>query len=295
MTRHNWRAVGHATLIIAATLLLSACGVSTTTGAQPTVTTPQPTATPQPTCASALPGATAINLQQQGFIYPIVFPDGSVGLTPQKILSGSGLFTIYSFRVCSPDTTTAGVKSFFSSHLGALEHGWLDAQTFPTDGGLMVSCGQAQCWFNPKGGPLYYLVFGHYADQGNGVVTYLATWAVSPDFPTCGPNYMASGSARDVYFIPGYTPPFPLPPISSTVPDDASGGLRGFDVCSPGTVQSVNAFLMKELPATGWTKIASNPACFYSSQCWRNGSAVISWKVGSDPLNWTIAWRAVQP
>ncbi len=295
MSRHTWRAAGRATLIIAATLLLSACGVSTTTGGQPTATTTQPTATPQATCASVLPGATAINLQRQGFLYPIVFPSGSVGVAPQQMVSGLGLFTVYSFMVCSQDTSTTAVKSFFSSHLGALEHGWLGSQTFPADGGLMASCGATQCWFNPKGGPLYYLIFDQYADKGNDVVTYQARWAVSPNFPTCGPNYMASGSARDVYFIPGYTPPFPLPPISSTVPDDASGGLHGFDVCSPGTTQSVSAFLTKELPATGWTKITANPACFYSSQCWRNGSAVVSWNVGSDPLNWTIAWRAVQP
>lgn len=296
MSMRDWRTARRATLIIAATLLLSACGASSTTGGQPTATTaPQPTATAEATCASALPGATAINLQGQGFVYPIVFPTGSVGVAPQQVASGPGIFTVYSFMVCSPDTTPAEVKAFFASHLGVLKHGWLGAQTFPTDGGLMANCGATQCWFNPKGGPLYYLIFDQYADKGGGVVTYQARWAVSPEFPACGPNFVASGSARDVYFIPGYTPPFPLPPLSSTVPDDASGGLRGYDVCSPGTAQSVNAFLTKELPATGWTKIATSSACFYSSQCWRNGSTILSWNVGNDPLNWNIAWRATQP
>ncbi|HEX5440713.1 MAG TPA: hypothetical protein VFW76_07500 [Ktedonobacterales bacterium] len=295
MSSYTRRVAGRATLIITATLLLSACGVSSATGGQPTATTTQPTTIPQATCASVLPGAAAINLQQQGFIYPIVFPPGSVGVAPQQVASGPGLFTVNSFTVCSPDTTAAAVKSFFSSHLGALEHGWLGAQAFPADGGLMASCGETQCWYNPKGGPVYYLIFDQFADKGAGVVTFQARWAISPEFPACGPNYMASGSARSVYFLPGYTPPLPLPPLSSTVPDDAAGGLRGYDVCSPGTTQSVSAFLMKELPATGWTKIASSPACFYSSQCWRNGSAVISWNVGSDPLNWNIAWRQSLP
>jgi hypothetical protein len=83
----------------------------------------------------------------------------------------------------------------------------------------------------------------------------------------------------------------PLPPASSTVPDDASGGVRGYDVCSPGTAESVSAYMTGQLPAAGWTKIAATPACVYTSECWQNGSAVISWDAGSDPLDWHIAWR----
>lgn len=287
MSRHIWRA---AALAIPVLLLFAACGTSSTTGAQPT-------ATVSTTCASALPGAAAIDLQSQGFLYPTVFPPGTVGTAPQQTASGTGLFTVYSFSACTPNATTAGVTAFFSSHLGALEHGWLDAQTFPADGGLMASCGATACWFNPKGGPLYYLIFDQYTDQGNGVITYRARWAVSPEFPICGSNFSSSSptAVRDVYFLPDYTPQLPLPPLSSTVQDNASGGLRGYDICSPGTAQSVSAFMTKELPATGWTKIAAVPACFYSTECWQNGSTVISWNAGSDPLDWHIAWRAALP
>ncbi|HET9110157.1 MAG TPA: hypothetical protein VFN78_04960 [Ktedonobacterales bacterium] len=280
----------HAALVIPALLLVTACGAASTPGTQPTAT-----ATAQVTCASAVPGAAAIDLQHQGFLYPIVFPPGTVGTTPQQTASGTGLFTVYSFTACTPSTTTAGVTTFFSSHLGALQHGWLDAQTFPSDGGLMSSCGASGCWFNPKGGPLYYLTFDQYADKGAGIITYRARWAVSPDFPTCSSNYSASGAARDVYFLPAYAPPLPLPPLSSVVPDDAMGGLRGYDICSPGTAQSVSAFMTKEASVTGWTKITAVPACFYSTQCWQNGSAVISWNADSDPLNWHIAWRMSLP
>lgn len=293
MSRHI-RTLARAALVVAALLLVTACGTSGTTGAKPTATI-QPTATALPTCASALPGAAAINLRNQGFLYPIVFPPGTVGTTPQQTASGTGLFTVYSFTACTPSTTTAAVSAFFSSHLGALEHGWLDAQTFPADGGLMSSCGATACWFNPKGGPLYYLTFDQFTDHGNGIITYQVRWAVSPDFPTCGPNYSIPAASRDVYFLPDYTPALPLPPLSSTVYDNAAGGLRGYDICSPGDVQSVSAFMTKELPATGWTKITAVPACFYSSECWQNGSAVISWNAGSDPLNWHIAWRAPLP
>ncbi|HEY1387837.1 MAG TPA: hypothetical protein VGF38_04770 [Ktedonobacterales bacterium] len=290
-----------AALLIAALLFVSACGASSTTGTQPTPTAqPQPTATVAATtvaatCASVLPGAAAIDLQHQGFIYPIVFPSGTVGTPPQQMVSGAGLFTISSFTVCTPNTTPAAVTAFFSSHLGALPHGWFNAQTFPADGGLMASCAGTSCWWNPKGGPLYYLTFDQYADKGNGVVTYRARWAASPDFPTCGSNFSISAATRDVYFLPGYTPPLPLPPLSAVVPDDASGGVRGYDICSPGTAQSVSAFMLKELPATGWTKTAANPACYYTTQCWKNGSAVISWDLRDAPLDWIIAWRAAQP
>jgi hypothetical protein len=285
-----------ATLVIAAMLFVSACGTSSTTGTQPTSTVqPQPTATLAATCASVLPGAAEIDLRQQGFIYPIVFPSDTVGTPPHQMVSGAGLFTVSTFTVCTPNTTPAAVAAFVSSHLGALPHGWFNAQTFPADGGLMARCGGAACWWNPKGGPLYYLTFDQYADKGNGVVTYRTRWAVSPDFPTCNSNFSISAAARDVYFLPGYTPPLPLPPLSSTVPDDASGGVRGYDICSPGTAQSVSVFMMKELPATGWTKIAANPACYYASQCWKNGSAVISWDTRDAPLDWIIAWRAAQP
>jgi hypothetical protein len=289
MVWHIRRAALRVALITPALLLVAACATSSTTGAQPTATT-------QPSCASVLPGSAAIDLQQEGFLYPIVFPPGTVGTAPQQTISGPGLFSVYSFTACTPKTTTNGVKAFFSSRLGALEHGWFDAQTFPADGGLMVSCGEQGCWYNPKGGPIYYLIFDQYADQGSGIITYRARWAVSPDFPTCNSNYNTIPPAvRDVYFLPGYTPPLPLPPLSSTVPDNAAGGLRGYDICSPGTTQSVSAFMAKELPATGWTKIAAVPACFYSTECWRNGSAVISWNAGDDPLNWHIAWRAPLP
>lgn len=291
MSRHIWYETVRATLVIPALLVLAACGSSSTTGARPTATVP-PTATTPPTCASALPGAAAIDLQQQGFIYPVVFPQGTVGTATQQTASGPGLFTVYSFTACTPDTTTAAVAAFFSSHLGALQHGWLDAQTFPADGGLMQTCEGTSCWFDPKGGLLYYLTFDQYSAQGD-VVTYRARWAVSPDFPVCGPNFNITAAVRDTYFLPGYTPPLPLPPLSSTVSDDASGGLRGYDICSPGTAQSVSGFMAKELPATGWSKIATDPACFYSSQCWKNGSAVISWDAGSAPQNWHIAWHAV--
>lgn len=304
---HPW-ALARALMLIgllAASLLVAACSESSTAENAPTATpaptatiTPAPTATPAPTCASALPGAGSINLGASGFVYPIAFPPHTVGTAPALVVAGAGLFTGYSFNACTSSTTTNGVTSFFGSTLPSLQHGWIPSTTYPADGGLMTPC-SAPCFYDPKGGPFYYLVFDQFHDHGGGIVTYRARWSVSPDFPTCGSNFTSGAPAQqDVFFLPNQSPAVPLPPLSSTVPDDASGGLRGFDVCSPGTTASISAFMTKELPATGWHQIAgtSNPACFYTSQCWQHGSAVISWAVaGFTADDWHIAWRVPLP
>jgi hypothetical protein len=81
----------------------------------------------------------------------------------------------------------------------------------------------------------------------------------------------------------------PLPPITYVVPDNAAG-LRGYDLCSSGNDASITAFLTSALPATGWTKVASDTRCFYLGQCWTKGAAAISWHV-DDPANWNIAYH----
>ena len=66
--------------------------------------------------------------------------------------------------------------------------------------------------------------------------------------------------------------------------------LRGYDLCSSGTVASITAFMTSALQATGWNKVAANARCFYADQCWTRDLTVISWHV-DDPLNWHIAYR----
>jgi hypothetical protein len=272
--------------LVAVAICLAACGTtSSLAGVVPTAT---PTAAP--TCATLLPGATTIDLASAGFVYPIAFPSGTVGTTPTQTASGSGLYTVYSFDACSPSTTPGAVTSFFAAQLPALPHGWIGATTFPLDGGLMQTCASgASCWFDPKGGPIYYLSFDGIADSGNDMVTYHAHWAVSPNFPTCNSNFSSSPITGFQSFLPGMTPPAPLPPLTLVVPDDAAG-LRGVDLCSAGTAASVSAFLQKELPAEGWTKVASDTRCFYTDECWTGGSSAISWHV-DDPTDWHIAWH----
>ena len=287
-------------LTVALTLLLSGCtaaaGSQSNGGGAPGTTTPTAAATAPASpanCAAALPGSGPINLQQSGFVYPIAFPTSTVGTTVQQVISGTGLFTVSTFNACSPSTSVSAVQAFYAAQLPALQHGWSATPNFPADGGLMTSCGQA-CWSDAKGGPFYYLIFDHYKDQGNGIITYRARYAIAPAPPNCGSNFYGSPEAQDfIFFLPGSSPVFPLPPMSSTVVDDASGGIRGYDVCSPGAPTSIIAFMTKELPTTGWTRISgSDSHCVYSDECWKNGSEIISWSAtGFSATDWHVAWR----
>lgn len=304
MARHPWRARARALIFIPALVLISACafpstgatsgnpnanpgGNATTPTAAPTAV-PTATSTPTPTCAAVLSAAGPVNLGG-GFVYPMTYPTGTVGTTPTLVSSGTGLFTVYQLSLCTPAASINAVANFYAAQLPALPHGWIAVTSFPFDGGLLAHCG-ASCWFNPKGGPLYYMVFDSFVAHGSAVVTYHLRWAVAPDPPNCNSNFTSGPpAAQFVYYLPGYSPSLPLPPVSSTAPDD-SPGTTGYDICSPGTAASVSTFMTKELPATGWTKVASNSACVSTAECWTHGSAAISWSV-TDPSQWFIGWH----
>jgi hypothetical protein len=288
-------------LTIPLLLLLAGCtiGGSTVTASVDTPTavaspTPSPTPTPVPTCASLLPSAGAINLAPAGFAYLYAFPNGTVGTTPAVTASGTGLFTVQQFNACTSGSSISAVQTFFTTQLPALPHGWITSTTFPADGGLMQSC-TSPCFYNPKGGPFYYFVFDQFSDHGSGVITYRVRWAVSPPFPSCAGSFYGTPGLADVFFVPSFTPPVPVPPVSAMQPDDAAGGVRGFEVCSPGTVASVNAFMTKELPAIGWTQVASNAGCIFNAECWTNGSSAVSWNTNTTngATGWIIAWRVL--
>ncbi len=284
-------------LVVAMVLvLLPACGSSQTSG---TVATPSPSSSPVPTCSSVLLGAGAINLEAAGFAYLYAFPTGTVGTTPAVTASGAGLFTVQQFTACTSGNTVDGVQAFLNTQLPALPHGWMTSSTFPADGGLMQSCA-APWFFNPKGGPYYYFVFDHFSAHAGGVITYRARWAVFDlaTLPACIANFNSStpGAQQAVYFVGSGATALPVPPLSSIASDNASGGLRGYDICSPGTAASVTAFMEKEVPADGWTKVTTNDAhCTISSNCWSKDGQYWSWGSISDPTLWRISYRQYVP
>jgi hypothetical protein len=262
-------------------LVIAACS--------PTTAGPAATDTPTATCATVLPGAGPISLGAS-FVYPFTSPTGTVGTAPATTINGADLFIVHEFDACTPSATPSSVAAFYNSQLPALPHGWSAATTFPFDGGLMQPC-SAPCFFDPRGGPLYYLVIDQLSAHG-GVVRYHVRWAAfsDADFPACNANFTGGPPAQQlVYFVPAFTPAIPVPPASSVTQSAASGGQRLIEVCSPGTAAFVTQFMQKYLAVTGWTMTASSGWC--SSRCWVNGAGIISWPDVTDPTDWVIGWR----
>lgn len=299
MTGHTRLRAALGGLALPCLLLLAACNASAgTTGGSTTSTataTTSPSATAVPTCAAALPGATPIDLAAHGFVYPITYPNGTVSGAITTTASGMGLFSVYQFTACTPGSSASAAARFYATQLPSLPHGWIGVPTFPADGGLMTPC-SAPCFWDPKGGPLYYLVFDQFTDRGGGVVTYRGRWAVFDiaALPSCNANFSAPEAQRGVFYIGGGTSGFPLPPFSDTVPDNASGGFQGEDICSPGTAASVTQFLTTEVPVAGWTKVTtSDPHCTNPANCWTKGGQFASWGTIGDPTLWIVSSRVI--
>lgn len=101
--------------------------------------------------------------------------------------------------------------------------------------------------------------------------------------PACGPNFSGQPYQSTLTTDFGIVP---LPPQSRAVHDDASGGQRGFDICSAGTAATVSAYMEQNLPSYGWTLVSNSGGV----ETWKNSNGTITWRV-SDPLAWIVYWR----
>jgi hypothetical protein len=233
-------------------------------------------------CASMLQETTPAALGPN--LSAVTFPTGAVMTIPKPSFGGPSQFTVYESDVCysgAADDLTGSVSGHPSVTANLLSSGWSASPSFPYQGALLQPC-LSHCYqlANTR-----YLALEQITDHGSGVFTYHLRIAAPPPPPTCNTNFANSllqGVQTAVEDVP-------LPPITYVVPDNAAN-LRGYDLCSSGTVASASAFLSSALPTSGWTKIAANTRCFYSDQCWTKASAVISWHV-DDPTNWHIAYR----
>jgi hypothetical protein len=109
---------------------------------------------------------------------------------------------------------------------------------------------------------------------------------VTETAPNCGSNFTGPmGKSNQATLTSAYGT-VPLPPLSSTVPDDASGGLRGYDICSAGSATSITAYMEQNLPSYGWTLVSKSGGM----ETWKSSSGTINWTV-SNPLDWNINWR----
>jgi len=245
-----------------------------------------PGGAPASSCAAALQGA-APAAAIAGFT-DVTFPAGAVMTTAKSSLGGLGQFTILETDVCYSgvaDDLTGPVGGGHSVTANLLGAGWGDSSSFPYQGALLQSC-PGRCYQTQN---TRYLGLERITDHGNGTFTYHLRLAAPPPKPTCNANFTNS----PIQGVRTSVEDAPLPPITYVTPDDAAN-LRGYDLCSSGTASSITAFLTGALPATGWTKVASNARCFYDDQCWTKGAAAISWHV-DDPTDWHIAYHPATP
>jgi hypothetical protein len=259
-------------LIMTALLLLAACGVSgtTTTSGGSSAAPPAATGSPAafqvtsvtmavtPASLAGLACGTTVTVTYTATLHLAPnSPGGTVQLN----------YTVNNGRGQSPASITVGpgetTKTYAFTWSGALpaDH------TTPGLGGIQVTSP------NQLTSPLI-------APTGQcGPVPVAA--------PACGPNFtgsMASPSYQSI--LPTTFGAVPLPPLSRTVPDDASGGQRGYDICSAGTAASVTAFMQQNLPTYGWTFVGTRSG---GIQSWQNSIGIIYWNV-PDPLEWHIYW-----
>jgi hypothetical protein len=108
----------------------------------------------------------------------------------------------------------------------------------------------------------------------------------APTPPTCGSNFSSSTSQNYVNTLATAYGTVLLPPESRTVQNDASGGVKGYAICSAGTATTITAFMEQNLPAYGWTFVSTSGGV----ETWRSSSGTINWSV-PDPLQWNIYWR----
>jgi hypothetical protein len=212
---------------------------------------------------------------------------------------GTPSFAIYTFEVCAPDTTPSAVQTYLENRLPALDHGWLVSPYFPDGEGLMHSCDEP-CWYDNKSrdrpliAPPWYLVFDDFAAAGQGAVTYRGRYAAPPQFPGCLGSFATSPTPNFHYFLSDATPTVPVPPLTFMAPvaQQAAAGLHGYVLCSPGTADSVAAFMRYALPATGWRLVSGDARCVYQDECWLQGSTGLSWDArDGGPGAWHIDWR----
>jgi len=107
-----------------------------------------------------------------------------------------------------------------------------------------------------------------------------------PTPPPCSSNFSSPISQNYVSTLTTTYGAVPLPPLSRTVPNDAAGGVRGYDICSAGTASTVITYMEQNLPSYGWTLVSKSG----SMESWKSSSGTINWSV-TDPLEWNINWR----
>jgi hypothetical protein len=266
--------VSTAILLVAAVAVFAGCGIpSTGQGSAQTQSTPQATNTAvpfqvtsvtmsvTPVSIAALVCGSNVTVTYTATLH--IAPDSPGGTVQFNYTVDNGRAQTPTSLAVGPGETT---KTYTFTWSGALpvDH------TAPEQGGILVTSP------NQLISPLI---------EPTGQCTPVAAPA-----PACGSNFNGSG-------VPAASPSYqsilttafgtvPLPPLSRTVQNNASGGVRGYAICSTGTAATITAFLEQNLPAYGWTFVSSSGGV----ETWKSSTGTINWSV-PDPLEWNLYWR----
>src|SRR5262249_49733054 len=110
----------------------------------------------------------------------------------------------------------------------------------------------------------------------------------NPNYVSMLPN--ASFHATNVYAQ------VELPPETREYDNDAAGGVRGRQMCSAGTTDSVLNFMSQHLTQLGWQEMdASSGGCLSADmyghpECWKNGAYALFLGIDSN-TDWIILFR----
>jgi hypothetical protein len=270
------------------TVTSTGSGSSPTTGSTATTTsgsgsTPAPTAT----CATLLPGAIANGSPASTAFGDAPLPANSfVAPVSTFLAGGSALWTILLDQGCTNGMSASAVRSFFSSQYPA--SGWAYAPKLPFDGGYFAPCGDAYCW--GKDTPQRFVGLENVTDHG-GATTYQLRLFLPPTAPSCtDPNFTMSPIHGYQTFVEVFTYYVALPPLSLIAPDDATGGQKGLEICSAGSVSSIITFMQTELPKQGWSLLSGSGG----NQTWQQSGKQVHWSVSS-ATGWEIDWRVPLP
>jgi hypothetical protein len=253
-----------------------AAGTSTATSAATATGVSQATS-----CAAALPGAGPASTGPSFADLPL--PPNSVSTAPAQMGGGgAGQFTLDQVQLCTADSSPSAVNAFFS---GLTSHSWLHSNTFPADGAYQSTCTNAACWAKDV---RYVMLPQPITDLGGGVERYHLIVAVAPPAPDCSGSgntfsqgyYYAIPDPR--YVATNVFAHIPLPPLSRIVPDDASGGQRGYEICSAGTVASISSFMTKHLTDQGWTSTGGGT--------WTKSGYTLTLILNASAA-WVVTWR----
>lgn len=254
---------------------VTACGVAPGANATPAATTSVPaTATP-------IPAADCQSLAQmygarQGIEIPDTdFPDMASAIVtitsptsaPMQVVQYVACMQVYAKGTVGPGISVPIVSNASSPTAEVIEvlnlvnRGWTKSAVFPFDGAQPQNCTAAQLCYTST--PQDYLELEQIADHGHGVLTFVMRVAGPQPLLSCDPALFPSGAFASSYSIANATLPLPPNTVMSTSYEDAVGITTYF--CTGGTVASIQAFLAKHLPASGWS-----PLTFNGMQLWKS-------------------------